>query len=195
MVEGGVNRDRNREAGHECEPAPIAGRGPRASSRPSRTSPSWRRGAPRCQPADEPQRHRRVDEVSQVVDVLDEREASADAEPEHGGVHEEADPTLPQDGRDKARLERLLGDRRDVAREHRTSSGRTRQSARHGRSGRGWLPSAPAAMADRTERDPHQLEAVHQLQEREQQQHRQRARCRRSSQDFERDHRLRVVAR
>ena len=52
--------------------------------------------------ADEPQRQRRLAEVAEVVDVLDEREPGADGEALHGGVDEEPDAPLQQEHDEEA---------------------------------------------------------------------------------------------
>ncbi len=49
--------------------------------------------------------------------VLDGGEAGADGEAADGGVDQEADAVAPQQEHDRRRLERLLDQRRDVARE------------------------------------------------------------------------------
>ena len=47
-----------------------------------------------------------------------EREARADGEAQHRGIDEESDPPAGQQETMKRRLERFLGHRRDVARQH-----------------------------------------------------------------------------
>ena len=174
MVERGVNGNYNREAGHECQPAPIAATGPRASSRPSRRSPSSRRGGRRyrghARAITPPARRRGVADSRCSRRARSQRRRRIRARRRPRGSRPDAGQ---QDCGDKARLERLLGDRRDVSREHRqVHAGRVNQPGLDGQAD-GCAASAPAAIAVRTEADPHQFEAVHQLQEREHQQHRQ----------------------
>ena len=62
-----------------------------------------------------PQRQRRIREIAQVGGVLDDGEARADGETQHGGIDEETDSAAGDQHADEHHFRGLLGERRDIA--------------------------------------------------------------------------------
>ena len=120
--------------------------------------------------AHQPQHERGVGQRPQILDVLDDSEAGADGKPLHRGVDEETDAAPGNQHHDERGLHRFLGDRRHVAAEggQLEAAGRQEPAVEEEARERG-----EAAGGDGRQHgpDPHQLEAVHQLQSDEEQQH------------------------
>ena len=100
-------------------------------------------------------------EGAQVLHVLDEREAGAHREAEDRRVDEEADPLPREEVEHRQRLQQLLGDGRDVARERPAGDpARVQEPPVQPRPDEGRHGARQDQPDDRPERD--QLEAVHQ---------------------------------
>jgi hypothetical protein len=107
--------------------------------------------------------------VPEIIDVLDQREPGSHRESLDSGVHEEPDAPLPQQQHDDGRLERLLRGGRHVANEQRQVHTGEIDQPRVNRQARERHAGARANRAEHRA-DPHELVAVHQLQQHEEQQ-------------------------